>query len=41
MYDWVAYPGVTMHRIARGTSLGQRVLLRKRHLAGVKVIIPT
>lgn len=40
-YDWVAYPGVTMHRIARGTSLGQRVLLRKRHLAGVKVIIPT
>jgi hypothetical protein len=41
IYDWVAYPGVTMQRVKRGTSLGQRVLLRKRHLAGVKVIIPT
>lgn len=31
--DWIVYPGVTLPRIDRGTGLGQRVLLRKRHLA--------
>lgn len=39
-FDWVVYPGVTLARIARNISLGQRVLLRKRHLAGFTVILP-
>lgn len=40
IYDWVVYPGVTMQRVQRSVSLGQRVLLRKRHLAGVIAVIP-
>jgi len=39
-FDWVVYPGVTLPRRARGTYLGQRVLLRKRHLAGITATIP-
>jgi hypothetical protein len=40
IYDWVVYPGVTVQRIDRGAGLGQRVLLRKRHLAGVGAVLP-
>lgn len=40
IYDWVVYPGVTVQRVDRGTGLGQRVLLRKRHLAGVSALLP-
>lgn len=40
LYDWVVYPGVTLQRMDRGTSLGQRVLLRKRHLADVPANLP-
>lgn len=39
-FDWVVYPGVTLQRMDRGTSLGQRVLLRKRHIADIPVHIP-
>ena len=39
-YEWVVYPGVTLQRVHRGANLGQRVLLRKRHLAGIPVILP-
>jgi hypothetical protein len=40
LFDWVVYPGVTLPRIKRGHYLGQRVLLRKRHLAGIAALIP-
>lgn len=39
-YDWVVYPGVTLQREQRGTNLGQRVLLRKRHLSGIAANVP-
>lgn len=39
IFDWVVYPGVTLQRLHRSVSLGQRVLLRKRHLAGIQVMI--
>lgn len=39
-FDWVVYPGVTLPRIKRGGYLGQRVLLRKRHLADIVANVP-
>lgn len=39
-FDWVVYPGLTLRRVKRGTSLGQAVLLRKRHLAGFRLYVP-
>ncbi len=41
IYDWVVHAAVTMERVIRKAHLGQRVAMRKRHLAQIEVwIVP-